>query len=720
MSPEAEKAFFRLEVDGVSEPLDVTAFSGTEGLSQPYRFEVELATTGADLAFDDFLGKPALLSIETSGDTRWFHGIVSEFEEKHHGPQRSNWTAVIVPRLWTLGLRRDCCIYQDANGPDVIKKVLQEAGWAEDEDFCFRLQEEYAVREYCVQYRETDLAFVSRLMEEDGIYYYFEHGESGHKMVISDHTGGYADISGDVEVRYREGDEGMQAEHEQIRRASYSRSLRPGKYTLTDYNFKKSAVDLESMAEASAEADYEYYDFPGRYEDTDHGAGRSNVRMQSLRAERDLLDGETNCRRFASGHKFKMIEHPSDALNKEYVLVRVEHEGTQRQAAGADAMGGGDEDPHMYTAEFEAIPSEVLWRPPAVTPRALVEGPQTAVVTGPAGEEIHCDEFGRVKVQFHWDRLGQNDDKSSCWIRVSQPWSGQAYGGMIIPRIGNEVVVSFLEGDPDLPLITGHVYNSDRSYGYTLPNDKTRTSLKTYSSPGGSGFNELRFEDAAGSEEIYLHGHKDWNIEVGNDRTQTIGHDSTHEVGNDEKQKVTRDRTREVGRNETVTVTGDQSITVQGGRTVGVTKDDSLKVDGARTVNITGADTLNVKGDRTTSVSGKHDVSVAGDESVGVKGNQEIAVDGNRSETVKGDASQTTDGNHSGSVKGNVSLKVDGDWSVDVKGKIGIKGGDEIVIECGSAKITLKKSGDVKIEGAKVDVKASGNLTLKGAQAAAN
>lgn len=725
MSP-ASSAFFTFAIDGISDELHVVGFEGHEGMSQLFEFEVKLSCEASGLAFDDALGKPALLTIQTDGDDpRYVHGIVGRFEETGTGPKHTTYTATVVPRFWTLGLRQDCCIYQELATPDVIRKVLEDAGLADGDDFSINVQGAYPDREYCVQYRESDFAFVCRLMEEEGMFYFFEHSDSGHKLVIADSTSAYAAIPGQTTIPYRESDSGMQSDSESVNVARYSRSLRPGKVVLTDFNFTKVDLNLASEVEGSAETSFEIYDYPGRYADTGHGSDRSTVRMESLRAERDLLVGESDCRRFISGHKFTLDEHPRDDMNREYLLVRVEHVGRQSQAAGADAVAAASESAdeeaeRMYETEFEAIPSDVLYRAPMTTPKAIVDGPQTAVVTGPSGEEIYCDEHGRVKVQFHWDRLGQKDDKTSCWMRVSQPWSGTGYGGMVIPRIGNEVIVSFLEGDPDRPIVTGHVYNGAAMFGYSLPGDKTRTSIKTYSSPGGAGFNELRFEDAAGNEEVFLHAQKDWNIQVLNDRTQSIGNDHTHTVGHDETMEVKNDRTRKVGANESIDIVANETIKIGGDLTETVGGTLNLTVTGAQSVKVTGAVTNTFEAAQATTVGADDSLSVSGAQNVSVTGNRGTAVDGDDSLNVKG--------GHSVTVKGADSLAVDGDHSMDLKGAsaidvgkdLSISAADEIKLECGSASITLKKNGDIEIKGNNINIKGSGNITVKGSAVAQN
>ncbi len=725
MSPDSSSAQFEFAVDGLDAVLAVTGFRGEEGMSKLYEFEIDLASETPDVAFDDVLGKPALLTIHTKEeDVRHVHGIVSCFEEIGARPRRTLYRATIVPRFWTLGLRQDCCIFQEMSTTEVIEQVLKEAGLASGEDFELRVEGDYPPREYCVQYRESDFAFVSRLMEEDGLFYFFEHTDAKHLLVIADHAGAYGTITGDATIVFKEGDSGLSGDDEHIDSVEVSREMRPGKVELKDFNFKKTTVNLASQAEGNAESDLEIYDYPGRYVDTDLGSTRSNVLIESLRAQRDLLCGESNARRLASGHKFKLDEHPRADFNAEYVLTKVSHVGRQAQAAGVDAgSGGADEDgdaQRAYEASFEAIPAAVVFRAPQVTPVATIEGPQTAIVTGPSGEEIHCDEHGRVKVQFHWDRLGKNDDKSSCWVRVAQMWSGGGYGGMVIPRIGNEVVVSFLEGDPDMPLITGHVYNGTSQFAYSLPGDKTRTSLKTYSSPGGGGFNELRFEDAAGSEEVYLHAQKDWNIEVLNDRTQHIGHDHTHTVENDETMEVKHNRARKVAVDETVTIGANETRGTGGDRTVTVDGNETLTVKGKRAQTVTGDDTLTLQSDSTVDVTGNSTVSVSGKQNVSVSGKQDVSIGGDSGHAVGGDANQSVTGKLTLDVGDKATVSFKSDLKGTVGKKLELEVSDEVSIVCGQAKLTLKKNGDVVIEGGKVNVKGSGDVVVKGSKVAIN
>jgi len=389
------------------------------------------------------------------------------------------------------------------------------------------------------------------------------------------------------------------------------------------------------------------------------------------------------------------------------VLLRVSHFGSQSGAFNGEPYGNS----------FDAMPADVLFRAPQITPDALVDGPQTAMVTGPSGEEIYVDSYGRVKVQFHWDRLGARDDKSSCWVRVSQ---SHRIADLAIPRIGEEVIVDFIEGDPDQPIITGRVYNGTAVTPYSLPADKTKSTFKTLSSPGGNGFNELRFEDAAGGEEVYLHAQKDWNIEVLNDRTQSIGHDHKHTVGNDETMEVKHNRERKVGKDESIGIGANQAITVGGGHTVAVDKDDSLTVKGAQSITVSKDSTTTISGGRTISISKNDNLTVSKDQSITIEGKKSESVNGEHSFSVTKDSDQ--------SYSHNLSVGVEKDFSTDAKAKVELKVGksykleaaDEITLECGSAKIIMKKNGDISIEGGKISVKGSGDVTLKGSKIAAN
>ncbi len=709
--------FFKLTIDGVSSELHVVRFRGREGISQLFDFEVEFVSEDAALDFEAVVGKPALLEMTTSDDPRFVHGIVSRLEETGVGNHFTNYSVRIVPALWAFGLKNDCCIYQAMKVPDVIKDILQSGGLESGTDFKLSLNASYPVREYIVQYRETDLQFVTRLMEEVGIFYFFEHTEDGHVLVLGDDTGAHADVGGPVVLPFRATDTGLQAETEEVTRLRLTRTMRTGKVSMRSFNFEKNKLKLDTVSSSDAETMHEHYDFDGRYFDEAAGKDLVKIRQETFAARRRTLSGVSNSRHLTSGFKFGVSEHPRDDFNADYLLTRVVHTGEQPQAAGPDSGGSDEERAETYTNTFEAIPAAVVFRPLQLTESALVDGPQTAVVTGPAGEEIYCDSHGRVKVQFHWDRYGTADDKASCWMRVAQ---SHRIADFAIPRIGEEVIVDFLEGDPDQPIITGRVYNGTNQTPYSLPGEKTKSTFRTPSSPGGNGFNELRFEDASGSEEVFVHAQKDMNIKVLNNRTQEIGNDSVHSVGRNETQEVQNDRGRKVGNDETITIGKNETISIGANQRATIGADDTLDVTGKRATTIGKSDTLDVSADSTTSVGGNQSISVTK--------NQSISVTNDRSDSVGGDSTASVGKDGGLSVTKKFTLAVgDGmkfDVSKDLKAAIGkkveLEAGDEVSITCGSAKVILKKSGDIVIEGGKISLKASGNMAMKGSAVAIN
>ncbi len=693
---------FTISIEGVSSEIRLLSFHGSEGMSQLFDYHVDLVSPDADIDFEEVIGKPALLTMETDDAQRFVHGIVSRFEVTGSEEAQTHYGATIVPSLWTLGLRQDSCIFQDMTTPEIIQDVLESAGMADGTDFEISAQGSFPAHEYCVQYRETDFAFISRLMEEDGLFYFFEHTDSGHKLVVGNATSHYPLIPGDAHLKFRAAGTGLTTELAEVRNLRFARSMSTGRVELRAWNFTKTDLDLKQEKEAEAEANLEHYDYAGRYGDGDLGGARTAIRLEALRTRFKVLSGESNCRRMLPGHRFTVEEHARESMNGEYVLTRVSHSGAMSGSGGREA----------YRNSFEAIPAEVLFRAPQITPRGCVDGPQTAIVTGPAGEEIHVDSHGRVKVQFHWDRYGANDDKSSCWVRVSQMWAGGAYGALVIPRIGHEVIVDFLEGDPDQPIIVGRVYNGGNLVGYDLPADKTRTSLKSYSSPGGNGFNEMRFEDAAGSEEIFMHAQKDMNSKILNNRTTDIGTNHTHTVGNNETMKVVKNRTRDVG--------GNENITIGGNHTESVAKNRSLSVDGAESIVIAKDESVSVEGGRSTSISKDDKLSIGAKQVIDVGADSTESISGKLTQTVTKSVELTYSDVSKISIGKDSSIEITGNSKQKVGKAMKIEAGDEITIECGSAKIILKKNGDITFEGGKINVKASSDLTLKGSKVAAN
>ena len=581
-----ENRMFTLESPLGKDELLSTAFRGTEGMSRLFRFEVVALSHDQAINFEKIVGKNVTLALVLQdGSERYFNGIVSRFSQAGAGHQQdrevhfTEYTMTVVPWLWLLTLTEDSKIFQDKTVPEIVEAVFQRRGFQKGKDYAFRLHGSYDKRVYCVQYRETDFHFVSRLLEDEGIHYFFEHEKKAHTLVIADDPVENKPCPRQETARYQRAAGGA-ADEDFIREFQQRMEVVPTAFTLKDYNFEIPKTNLEVNAPSNrklTDRDCEVYDYPGCYQTKTKGDRFANIRMQSEEATIDVFTGVGTCRAFTAGQRFELKDYYRADLNdKRYVLTGILHEGSQ--SLGLAGEGG---DVFRYKNEFTCIPHEVPFRPPWDTPRPVVRGTQTAVVVGPSGEEIYTDKHGRIKVQFHWDREGKRDENSSCWIRVGQLWAGSGWGGVFIPRIGQEVIVDFLEGDPDQPIITGRVYNADEMPPYELPKEQTKSTVKSLSSKDGGGFNEIRFEDKKGEEQVFIHGEKDLDVRIKNDRREWIGRDR-HLV-------VKRDKVEEIDRDEHVVVKRDLVEKV--------TRDHHLSVTGKEAIQITGSHSLAVQGD---------------------------------------------------------------------------------------------------------------------------
>lgn len=568
-----QEAKFLFEISGTKAETAVVEFTAKERISSPFEVNVSLASE-EEIEFDNVVGKEAVLTILGEEADRYLHGIVNWFKRAGSKGRFFLYQARVVPSLWLLSLERDCRIFQNKDVQEIAKQVFKDAGIPSDR-FAFRLQSAPPAREYCVQYRETDLNFISRLLEEEGFFYFFEHAKDKHLLVFADSPVAYLPIPGEAEVTYNISG-GMVPGEEYVNRLAVTRGVFSGKMTQRDFNFEKPALDLTAQEQEKIYQKLEVYDYPGGYLDQGRGKKLSQVRLQEMTTFQEKAEGQSVCPRFTPGFTFKLTDHERENFNREYLLVEVLHTGTQPQVLEERAETKGSH----YANDFLAIPSAVNFRPERKTPQPVVEGIQTAMVVGPKGEEIYTDKYGRVKVQFHWDREGKRDEKSSCWIRVGSLFAGGQYGAIFTPRIGQEVIVDFLEGDPDQPLITGRVYNADLMPPYTLPDEKTKSTIKSDSSLGGGGFNEIRFEDKKGQEQIFMHAEKNQDIRVKNDCFEWIGQNrnlivkkdqiehvenNRHEVvDNDHLEEIGKDRHLKVAGKEAKEVGGSHSFTVNG------------------------------------------------------------------------------------------------------------------------------------------------------------
>jgi type VI secretion system secreted protein VgrG len=548
-----EGGLFKIDTPLGKDVFLLQGFRGTEGISRLFRFELDLLSEKSSISFSDIVGKNVTLSLKQPDKSyRYLNGFISRFAQYATEEYFTAYSAEMVPWLWFLTRNADCRIFQNKSIPDIITQVFNDLGF---HDYTNSLQGSYDPREYCVQYRESSFDFVSRLMEEYGIFYYFKHEHGKHTLVLADAPSAHISCPGQSSARYVTVAGG--AQRDVITGWHMEQELRTGKYSLEDYNFKTPSTNLmasdPTVYEVGGNSKFEVYDYPGEYLTKGAGQSLAKLRMEEEEADHLVAEGTSRCRMFISGYKFTLEEHTRKDMNTDYVLTEIHHTAATDVYPSSIAPVG-----ESYSNTFTCIPLSVPFRPPRVTPRPTVKGVQPAVVVGPSGEEIYVDNYGRVKVQFFWDRLGKKNENSSCWIRVSQPWAGKNWGAMWIPRIGQEVVVDFLEGDPDQPLITGRVYNAEQMPPYTLPDNKTQSGFRSRSSKSGTteNYNEIKFEDDKGKELITIHAEKDQLIEVENDETIKIHHDQMITVEND--------RTETVTNNETVTISGDRKHYVSG------------------------------------------------------------------------------------------------------------------------------------------------------------
>ncbi|EMO9846562.1 type VI secretion system Vgr family protein [Pseudomonas aeruginosa] len=566
----ANQTHFSLSLDGLRHDLQVLEFSGHEGISRPYRFELELVSERAGLDLEALMHRPAFLAFTPQG--QGVHGLVYGAAQGDAGKRLTRYRLTLVPHLAYLAQRNNQRIFQHLTVPQIVALVLEEHGILADA-YRFQLGTRYPEREYCVQYDESDLHFVQRLCAEEGIHFHFWHSAEAHLLVFGDDQTVFPRLGRPTAYVH---DSGLVADEPVIKRFSLRLASRTTRTTRRDYDFEKPRLLLEAgnrpAADAPAEPDLEDYDYPGRFVDRQRGKLLSQRALERHRADRRLGEGVSDQPLLVSGHFLEIAEHPRAEWNDLWLLSEVFHEGKQPQVleenVTSDTSASTDDFQQGYRNRFLATPWEVFFRPPLEHPKPRVLGSQTAVVTGPPGEEIHCDRYGRVRVQFHWDREGQGDDKSSCWLRVASGWAGNGYGGIVIPRVGMEVLVDFLEGDPDQPLVSGCVYHAAHPVPYELPANQTRSVFKSLSSPGGGGYNELRIEDRKGQEQIFVHAQRDWDeniehdqkIRVGHERHDTVEANSYSEFKAEEHHTVHGERKVELKADDHLTVGDSQHV----------------------------------------------------------------------------------------------------------------------------------------------------------------
>jgi type VI secretion system secreted protein VgrG len=590
------------------------AVSGEEHLSGLFNFRLEMVSEDRKLDFSAILGKQATATLLLNdGTKRHINGIVGRFMQEDNEVRLTTYYADLHPWLWLLTKTRDCRIFQNKTVPQIVKTVFDELGF---KDYRDDLKGTYPSLDYCVQYDESAFNFVSRLLEDVGIFYFFEHGEDKHTLVLGDDADAHKPCPGLKEARYRQSG-GTHTDDHVITRCSIEEQVVTGTFAHDDFNFETPSTDLK-VEVAGEGSEMRIYEYPGGFLKKEEGEKRANLRLEACEQPGKTLRGEGHVRAFTAGFKFDLKNHYRADANKTYVLRRVSIAATQES----------------YTNSFEAFPVDLPFRPQRSTPKPSIVGTQTAIVVGKAGEEIWTDKYGRIKVQFHWDQRGKNDENSSCWIRVDYGWAGKGWGGIFLPRIGQEVVVSYLEGDPDRPLVTGAVYNAQQVVPYTLPADQTRSTIKSNSSKGGQGFNEIRFEDKKDSEEMYFHAQKDQSIKVLNDRTKEVDKNEKNTIKGTREQTVTGNETHTDEANFTHKVTGNYELKVTGNLTIDVT--GSVTVKSAQ--SMTHQAQMSMTNEAQMSITNKAGMSLTNEAQLAItnKGNASNTVESGGITTVKG------------------------------------------------------------------------------------
>ncbi|MGJ7514168.1 type VI secretion system tip protein VgrG [Pseudomonas baetica] len=555
MFASANQPRFTLTVDGVDSEFKVLEFTGKEGISQPYRFDLELVSERPDIELESVLHRQAFLSFDAQGSG--IHGQIFRIGQGDSGKRLTQYQISLVPRLAYLGQRINQRIFQHQSVPMIITRILKDHGILGDA-FRFQLSRDYPKREYCVQYAESDLAFIQRLCSEFGIHYHFQHGPGGHLLVFGDDQAVFPRLP--ESIRYLSGS-GMAVQVPVISSFSVRLETRPTAVVRRDYDFHKPHLQLESRRDSKQQPVLEDYGFPGQFSDREVGNHLAGRALERHRADYRQARGRSDQSALVSGHFLPLEEHPRQDWNNLWLLTEIEHHGRQPQVLEEFFGSDGSDDFQGYRNTFLATPRDVFFRAPLIE-KPRVVGYQSALVTGPENSEIHCDEYGRVKVRLMWDREGQWSEHSSCWLRVASGWAHDRYGAVLIPRVGMEVLVGFVDGDADKPLVMGCLPNALRPTPLDLPADKTRSIFRSQSSPGGGGFNELRIEDRKGAEEISLRAQRNWSQQVLNDMRVQVGQNEYLDVSGDRHIRVSSQSVNASGQYR---VSASRQIVIDGG-----------------------------------------------------------------------------------------------------------------------------------------------------------
>lgn len=730
-----------------------------EQMGRLFEFDISVLSARNDIDPNKLLGKSVTVKVELAdGAIRHFDAYVTRFAFAGIHGRFLRYQIVGRPWLWFLTRAADCRIFQHKKVPDIIKDIFAKYAIASYE--LDKLTGSYEAWEYCVQYRETDFNFVSRLMEQEGISYFFTHADGKHTLVLADSPSAHEAYPGYAEIPFVTGERATRIEQERISEWGFHWEIQPGAYAIDDFDFKKPGVELLKQTRhkrAYAEATHEVYDYPGEYDTPAEGETYVRIRLEELQSQVQVMQGAGNARGIAAGCIFKLGGQPREDQNRKYLITSATLSFAYNDYESSESEGAS------YHASFSCINSDAPFRTPRTTPRPVVQGLQTAIVVGPAGDEIYTDQYGRVKVHFHWDRHGDADENASCWMRVSHPWAGKNFGMVALPRIGQEVVVEFLEGDPDRPLITGRVYNAEQMPPWALPANKTQTGVLTRSSLGGSAANAnaIRFEDRKGAEQLWIHAEKNQDIEVENDETHWVGHDRTKTIDHDETTHVKHDRSETVDNNETITIHGqrtetvdkdetitihqnrkervdiDETVSIGANRTEDVGVNESITIGSERTVTVGANETKTVALQRThnggvnetitigaaqevtigaaqtITVGAVQATSVGASQSTDVGASRSISVGAGQTVSIAANLDETIGGNHLENIAKSLKVEAKEDAALSIGKNLSLIAGETVVIKTGDASITMKKDGSILIKGKNIKIEASGNINAK-------
>ncbi|CAN7396574.1 type VI secretion system Vgr family protein [Acidovorax sp. LjRoot117] len=740
----------------LGDTLQLRQLHGTEELSRLFTFNVQVISESKTVDPKALLGKSATVEVETDGGgRRYLNGVISRFGMRGQDASKYSYFLEMRPWLWLATRKTDFKIFQNMTVPDIIRDVLGKYG----EPMEFRLTKAYPSVEYLVQYSESDCNLVCRLAEDLGIYFHFKHSSGSHTLVFCDDTISSHEPMAGGGLPFYPPEKAAVAREENLDDWDFTQGLRSGKVATDDFDFKKPRADLTNtrkMPPGHANDGFETYEFPGQFTEYDQGEHYAKVRVEEHIAAHERVAGQGNARNLvgATGCFMTLRNYPREDQNVQHLLISVTYHFTENVQVSDVSVGS------TQRFAIEALPTTRAFRPARITPKPRTQGLQTAWVVGPPGEEIYCDKYGRVKVQFHWDRIGAMDENSSCWMRFSSSWAGSNFGAIAIPRIRMEVLVDHIDANPDRPIIVGVVYNADNMPPWSLPANQTQSGIKTRSSKGGAAgagmkngpgdANALRFEDKAGQEQLWLHAQKDQLIEVENDEAHWVGHDRQKNVDHDETTVIGNDRTETVNHDETITVHNNRtervdvnekiSIGVNRDEDVGVNETVTIGVNRTKTVGVNETDTIGTKWGisvgkiktetiglfsmQNIGVANMQNIGVARMTNIGVAYNLNVGmvmmtnVGMNQSTKVGTKYTLNVGGGGGGAAGGGATPGINGFAASSPSPSVGGSGGgssitmdaDSITLNVGASTMIMKKDGTVTINGKDVNVNASSNI----------